>query len=87
MRPYRIGMSSDTLVVAWPSRTSTGSGRPAAGANSACPRRGDAARARFPAAARSSAERCVGAVSSVLSIWAMGRVFTEPVTSSITQIG
>src|SRR3954447_3415488 len=69
-------MSSDTLVVAWPSRTSTGSGRPAGGAKSACPRRGDAARARLPAAARSSAERCVGAVSSVLSIWAMRRVFT-----------
>jgi len=58
IRPYRIGTSSGTRAAAWLSRRVIGSGRWAAGVNSAWLDRGTSARAVFPRAALSSRVGC-----------------------------
>ena len=58
IRPYRMGKSSGTRVAACCSSSSIGSGRPGAGAQSACDARGTSARAALPRSARSAADRC-----------------------------
>ena len=56
MRPYRIGTSSGTRVVACRSSSATGSGRSAAGSKAPWEERGARARASLPSAIRSSTE-------------------------------